>query len=123
MNEWVTTLDDDGAVSELKNSLEQGPMLNDAGLRMLIERVVGSFNGLKVEIFSDEHPPPHFRVIHQGETARFTINDCSPLDGGLNRFRRNIRKWHASNKRLLIEQWNSSRPTDCPVGDYEDGDA
>ena len=119
MAEWCVELDDLTAVTQLRESLELGPMLTANGQRSLNEQQVGKmFHGLRVEVFSDEHPPPHFRVRYQGETARFRIDDCSPMDAGLRKFQRNIERWHAENKALLIETWNSSRPTDCPVGAF-----
>jgi hypothetical protein len=74
--------------------------------------------GLRVVIFADEHPPPHFRVEYQGENASFTIMDCQRLRGniGLERFDRHVRKWWVENRALLIEKWNKFRPIDCPVG-------
>jgi hypothetical protein len=73
---------------------------------------------LKVEIFSNEHPPPHFRVSISGEQANFAISDCRNLTGGLASYARAVRRWHSVNKALLISTWNARRPSDCPVGPY-----
>jgi Domain of unknown function (DUF4160) len=75
-------------------------------------------NGLLVEIRAKEHPPPHFHVSYKGKDASFSIIDCSRLSGvaGLERFDSAIRNWWERNKSMLIEKWNNSRPTDCPVG-------
>ena len=74
---------------------------------------------LKVQVFSNEHPPPHFRVITNKESNNFTISDCSPLNGNaLSRFFRQIREWHRTHKQELMEAWNDRRPSDCPVGEY-----
>ena len=74
---------------------------------------------LKVQVFSNEHPPPHFRVITNKESNNFTISDCSPLNGNaLSKFFRQIREWHRGHKQELIEAWNDRRPSDCPVGEY-----
>lgn len=76
---------------------------------------------LKVEIFSDEHPPPHFRVSCDQGSNDFTISDCSPLHGdALRRFFPQIRQWHANKKASLIEAWDRLRPSDCPVGKYRE---
>lgn len=87
-------------------------------LRYAAEAKAGEIGGLKIEIFAKEHPPPHFRVIYNGETANFTIKDCTKLNGGLDIYFHNIKKWHRKNKQKLINQWNEMRPSDCPVGRY-----
>lgn len=111
----------DGAVKALAESFRQGPIINDKGQRYLIERVVDEFDGLRVIVYSNEHPPPHFLVKCGAGSRRFTIKDCTPLEGNdLERYFRNIRAWHAENKAVLIEAWNNSRPSDCPVGIYRE---
>ena len=74
--------------------------------------------GYKFEIFSNEHPPPHFRVSKGGQVANFSIIDCVKLNGD-KRFERDteiIKSWHQRNRTNLIETWNRVRPSDCPVG-------
>jgi hypothetical protein len=119
MKEW-----DIRVTKDLEESLTKdfmlGQIINDQGLRFLTEEKVATLNGLKIQIFSNEHPPPHFRVKYAGETANFTIKDCTKINGGLNKWERNIRYWHASNKQNLINVWNNTRPSDCPVGVYRE---
>lgn len=91
-------------------------------MRYLGEKVVATVNGLKVEIFANEHPPLHFCVYYAGQTANYAISDCRQLNGGLKEWYRNVRAWHADNKQTLINEWNAMRPSDCSVGKYrEDG--
>jgi hypothetical protein len=106
------------AVDELRQSFAQGEIVDDEGRRFLTEELVGSFKGLTVRIFGREHPPPHFRVECQGESANFAIETGERLakNKGLERFDRNIRKWWATNRDLPVTVWNDSRPSDCPVG-------
>ena len=115
--EWIVAAD-----AELGRTLaaefQLGPIINDAGQRLLTEELVARLDGLKIEVFSREHPPPHFRVIYSGETANFAIKDCSFLNGGLTKWHRTIRKWHTGHKPELIAAWNRTRPSDCPVGEY-----
>jgi hypothetical protein len=75
-------------------------------------------SGFKFEIYADEHPPPHFHVLFGGESNSFSIVDATPLypDGELRKYFKNIRKWHGSNRDKLVETWNRTRPTGCPVG-------
>ena len=123
MPEWVCCLDDKTIVSELREQLEQlntfdpfSPQFgfNPHDRELMLDR----FGGLKIEVFANEHPPPHFRVICAGETANYRISDCGQLNGGLRKYHRVIRAWHSKNKSKLIEVWNNFRPSDCPVGQY-----
>jgi hypothetical protein len=109
---------DSAEVEDLARSFRNGPMLNDRGPRLLEEQTVASIDGLRVVIFADEHPPPHFRVEFQGESASFAITDCERLRGnkGLEKYERNIKSWWRENRLFLIEKWNAFRPTDCTVG-------
>jgi hypothetical protein len=82
--------------------------------RLIVARV----RGLSIKIWADEHPPPHFHVSYQGQDASFSIVDCSRLPGvkGLERHEYVVREWWENNTSQLIDKWNASRPTDCPVG-------
>ena len=104
-------------LEELQQCFQQGPLRVD-GKRQSFKHLVGHLKGLKIEIFSGEHPPPHFRVEYSGESNSFRIDDGSPIypNGDLKKYFRNIKKWHTKNKQLLVETWNNTRPSDCPVG-------
>ncbi len=82
--------------------------------------LVSHIGGLKVEIFANDHPPPHFRVKYQGSTANFRISDgaCINGSGEVMRYQGNINRWWKINKPELIKVWNETRPFDCPVGEY-----
>lgn len=123
MSEWVVDIDV-ALVEELAESIRQGPVLeikDGEAMRMLTEETVARIEGLKVEIFANEHPPPHFRVKYQGSTANFTIEDCTRMNGSgqILRFEKNVKHWWSTNKTKLIETWNRLRPSDCPVGKYQ----
>ena len=89
-------------------------------LEKQLEHLVSSHGQVKIEIFSNEHPPPHFRVkLRNGECWNFDIANCEPLknEGSPPRkIYRQVAKWWVGNKKLLINMWNESRPTNCPVG-------
>lgn len=114
-------------IQELQDSFNNGVVFEHNGklLHMLVEHEVERFNGLKVEIFSNEHPPPHFRVKYQSSTANFQISDCTRLNGSgeILKYEKNILKWWKENKQALIDCWNSMRPSDCPVGLYKESSA
>lgn len=83
--------------------------------KQLIERLAG----LKVEIYPDEHAPPHFHIKSPEINASFAIEDCCLLDGNAPRGALDkIKYWHKHSKKKLIEAWNSTRPTYCQVGPY-----
>lgn len=111
-------------LAELQESFDLGPIVTDEGWRLALEHVVARIpvGKLRVIIYADEHPPPHFLVDCAEGSRRFKINDCAPLDehGDLENYLRNIRRWHSKNKQLLIDVWNRTRPTDCPVGAYRE---
>jgi hypothetical protein len=118
--EWIVEVPSE-LVAELAASFEAGPLPDDQGRVPIKKRLVDRANGLRIEIFSNEHPPPHFRVSYGGETNNFAILDCRPLNGrALSEYFRNVQKWHAANKQRLIRVWNETRPTGCPVGEYRE---
>ena len=94
--------------------------LADEGDVLLTEHTLALINGLKIEVFSNEHPPPHFRVTCGDESNVFRIDNCSPMHGdGLKKKFNIIQNWHTDNKAALIAAWNKTRPTGCPVGEYK----
>lgn len=86
-----------------------------------IKGLVSVTKGVKLTINSKEHAPPHFHVSYGNENGLLTIADCSLLDGLLsNRTQNIVYGWWKPNKPLLIQKWNLSRPSDCPVGMYKE---
>ena len=120
---------DENLVAKLRESLNDGPItkFDDTGapirsFLLLTEATVDTYKGLKIEIFSNEHPPPHFRVKSQNMTGNFSIENCEVIncDQKLLKYRKNIEKWWKDHKPELIEAWNRRRPTDCTVGRYKE---
>lgn len=82
-------------------------------VRQLVEEV----RGLRIEVFAKEHPPPHFHISGGNIDAVFSIADCQFLEGRIGgRERRLVEWWYQRSRLRLIEAWNSTRPSDCPVG-------
>jgi Domain of unknown function (DUF4160) len=93
---------------------EDGSLLN---IKKLVERV----ESLRIEIYANEHPPPHFHVKAPGIDGTFDILTCELLRGTVpGRERRLIEWWHRHGRSLLIKACNQSRPTDCPVGPIDE---
>jgi hypothetical protein len=122
MTEWTVEIHGP-ALGALSESIRQGAVLeivNGNGVRLLAEGTIGRIDGVKIELFSNEHPPPHFRVKYQGSTANYRISDCSRLNGAgeVLKYEKNIRLWWGENKQDIIASWDKSRPAGCPVGEY-----
>lgn len=125
MEETVVELPEE-LIIELKTSMNHGEIrefYQDGSESVLVKKAeVDRFKGLKIEIFSNEHPPPHFRVKFQDSVANFKIANCTFLNGQgeVVKYSKNIFKWWKNNKQILIEFWNKTRPSDCPVGIYRE---
>ena len=82
-----------------------------------IRQLVDVHKGLKIEIYPNEHPPPHFHVKSGGNKVSFSIEKCELLEGKIDgRQKALVEWWHKRAKDKLIETWNNTRPSDCPVG-------
>lgn len=93
----------------------------DDGTLVLLEikQLVSRVYGLKIEIYSNEHPPPHFHVKSPNVDASFAIENCELIKGKISPGdHKKIRFWYIASKKLLIEIWNTTRPGDCVVGEY-----
>lgn len=96
-------------------------IFNDKGELVILENrhLVERLCGLKIEVYSNEHPPPHFHVTSPNINASFSIGDCQLLKGDIsNKDKAKVEFWHSHAKTLLIEAWNSTRPVNCAVGKY-----
>ncbi len=111
----ATTLDESAKV--LETLLTGGYAVWTDGSLYNVKQLVTRINGLKVSVYADEHPPPHFHVSGNGIDASFSIIDCSLTEGTINgRDRKLVEWWYARGRETLISTWNATRPTDCPVG-------
>ena len=86
--------------------------------RQLVHRV----GNLKIEIFSREHAPPHFHLTGPDIDATFSIDDGTLLTGSISSTqRKRVDFWYHRSREKLIEVWNQTRPSDCPVGKISEG--
>ena len=79
---------------------------------------VDIINGYKIEIYSDEHLPPHFHVVKNNKKlAAYTVDDCKKLSGDLpNKLEKKVIFFHECARDKLIKIWNDTRPGNCEVG-------
>lgn len=81
--------------------------------RYLISRI----GNVKIEIYPDEHPPPHFHIKSPDLDATFEIVTCNLLMGHVDsQTKKKILYFHSTNKSTLIDVWNKLRPENCRVG-------
>lgn len=100
----------------LKNLIAQHSVWKDGSLYS-IKALVDCVDGLKIEIYPNEHPPPHFHIKSNGIDASFSIKDCKLLEGKIGgREHKMVKWWYEKSRSKLIIFWNDLRPDDCSVG-------
>ena len=84
-------------------------------------KTIEKLEGLKIEIYSNEHTPPHFHVKSPKTNASFDIKNCEILNGNVDKKDyKLIKYWHKKAKDELIKAWDKTRPTNCVVGNYKE---
>lgn len=85
--------------------------------RQLVEKM----GAIKIEIYPNEHTPPHFHIKSNGMNASFAIDDCRLLknSGFSTKVIKSIQDWFEHSKPRLIEIWNQTRSDDSLVGKIE----
>ena len=72
---------------------------------------VAIIDGIRIEIFTNDHPPPHFHVRFGRKRAKFDIASGAMIKGSLeNRTIRKVQRWTQFNRDGLMQVWTSSRP-------------
>ena len=80
-------------------------------------QLLGRINGIKIEIFPNEHTPPHFHITAPDFKASFTIDKCELHEGNVSAStHKKIEEFYAKNRDQIIDLWNRLRPYNCPVG-------
>ncbi len=75
---------------------------------------ISKFYGIIIYMYVDDHNPPHFHVIYDGEEAMVDIND-GHITGSLpRRAIRLVYEWLDLHKEELIENWNRLKNSDAP---------
>lgn len=92
-------------------------IITEDGHVVEIRKLVDRIDHVKIEIYPNEHPPPHYHVRTNEFNVSISILDCEVLEGNPNaKLLKKIKYFHHKNKTKLIKVWNSLRPSDCPVG-------
>ena len=78
--------------------------------------VIAEFDGIRVEIYYADHPPPHFHVRYAGVIAQMGIASLDVLAGSLPvPILRKVRRWARANQAALALNWSkaqSAQPLD-----------
>ena len=71
-----------------------------------IRTLVDVVDGLKIEIYHNEHPPPHFHVKANGIDASFSIKECQFIVGKIgSREQMMVEWWYKKSRLKLIQFW------------------
>ena len=105
----ATTVQD--ALLILEELLSGGYNALPDGRLYYIKELVGQVNNLKIYIYAEDHPPPHFHIRGGDIDAMFSIEDCSLLRGDIaGRQRGLVVWWHKRSKPVLVAAWKRNQP-------------
>ena len=67
---------------------------------------IAIFNGIKIEMYADEHRPPHFHARYAEFVAQIIIADLELREGSLPLPQlRQVREWAATRTEALLVEW------------------
>ena len=71
---------------------------------------ISRFFGIIIQMYYNDHEPPHFHVRYSGQRALIAIEDSSVLGGHLSpRTLGLVREWAALHRAELLEDWKLAR--------------
>ena len=71
---------------------------------------ISRFFGIVIQMFYNDHDPPHFHVRYSGQRALIAIDDLAVLRGRLSPQALNwVRQWATLHRAELAEDWNLAR--------------
>lgn len=71
---------------------------------------ISRFFGIVIQMYYDDHDPPHFHVRYAGQKAIIAIETLSVLRGGLSpRALGLVTEWAARHQKELMADWTLSR--------------
>ena len=66
---------------------------------------------LKIQMFADDHNPPHFHVSSPDYDLMIRISDLSILSGQMrSKDIRKITEWAERNRTRIVDEWNRLNP-------------
>ena len=71
---------------------------------------IAYFLGIAVQMFFNDHAPPHFHVRYQGFRARVLISNGEVTDGRLPpTVARLVKEWTNLRREALLRNWDAAR--------------
>lgn len=68
-------------------------------------------DSIKIDVYSREHPPPHFHVIYAEYEELIEIKKLSTYAGGLPKAQRNkVIEWAKTNQEFLMQNFQRLNP-------------
>ncbi|WP_111446193.1 DUF4160 domain-containing protein [Breznakibacter xylanolyticus] len=68
-------------------------------------------DSIKIDLYSREHPPPHFHAVYAGFEALITIQDLEVYLGHLPKSQlKKVMDWAGANQTLLLENFKRLNP-------------
>ena len=76
---------------------------------------ISVFYGIIIQMFWNEHAPPHFHALYGEHEALIDLRDLSVMRGSLPRRAMNlVTEWAADHRDDLMEDWNLCRQLQPP---------
>lgn len=76
---------------------------------------VAIVDGIKIEFYHDDHPPPHFHAIVAEFDAQIDIETLEVVRGYLKRPQyRKVKEWAQTRKPRLRDAWEACREDQSP---------
>ena len=64
------------------------------------------FAGIRICMYANDHPPPHFHINHAGVEARFSIHTLDVMEGYVDpSAAKLVRSWAYEHQRELLDNW------------------
>lgn len=76
---------------------------------------ISRFFGIRIAMFFNEHNPPHFHAMYEGQKAAINIRTLAISEGSLPpRARGLVIEWGTLHQQELLEAWNRLRAGQNP---------
>lgn len=76
---------------------------------------ISVFYGILIQMFWNEHAPPHFHALYGEHEALIDLRDLSVMRGSLPRRAMNlVTEWATDHRDDLMEDWNLCRQLQPP---------
>jgi hypothetical protein len=76
---------------------------------------ISRFFGIVIQMYTEEHPPPHFHARYSGGAIHVGINPIRVLEGQLERRAISlVLEWAALHQLELMENWDRMRRDEAP---------